>query len=345
MEKKISVIIPCYNVEKLIDRCFSSLEDQTIGIDNLEIILIDDASTDDTWDKILKFETKYPESVMVVQLEINSRQGTARNIGIEYATSRYITFVDSDDWLEKDMLESMYNVMTRENPDLVMIGHVRDDGSLNREDAKKLFSNEEKHFLIDSMDKRKVFILCMSLGTVTCAKLYRKEFLASNSIYYVEGLSYEDHMFALLLYLYTNKAVIIDKLGYYYYVNQTSTVLSKNSTRHFEQIDVDNMVWEECKNRDFLKEYKEELEAYFLQIGFLAPLKNLPSLFEIPPYDFFLKLKQETKRRIPDYSKNKYIDEFFTEFDRILLGLLSVDISETDFQNICNAIKVKKGIK
>lgn len=343
MEKLISVIIPSYNVENLIDRCLESLEKQTIGIDNLEIILVDDASTDGTWNRILSFETKYPESVVAIKLEKNSRQGAARNMGMTYASAELVTFVDSDDWIEPDMLEIMWQAMEDDSQDLAMIGHIRDTGANGG--AVFSFSGTQKHLAIDTTEKRKTFILCMSIGTITCAKVYRKSFLVNNNIFYVEGLAYEDHMFALLLYLCAKKVTIIDRLGYHYWVNLNSTVMTKNSRKHYEQIAVDNMVWNECISRGYVENYREELEVYFLHIGFLAPLKNLPMLYEAVPYDFFLEVKRETLNKVPNYMNNKYVNECFTEFDKVLLGLLVLEIGEEDFLKVCEAIKVKKGIK
>ena len=87
MEKLISIIVPCYNVELYIDRCFASLAAQTIGLDKLEIILVDDCSTDHTWEKLTAIEASYPESVMIIHSDENGHLGRARNIGMEYATA------------------------------------------------------------------------------------------------------------------------------------------------------------------------------------------------------------------------------------------------------------------
>ncbi len=103
MDKLISIIIPCYNVQSYIDRCFQSLLAQTIDFDRLEIILVDDCSTDATWEKLTAIEAAYPESVMIIHCDENGHQGTARNIGLTYASAPYIGFVDSDDWIEPDM--------------------------------------------------------------------------------------------------------------------------------------------------------------------------------------------------------------------------------------------------
>ena len=102
---EISIIIACYNVEKYLMRCFESLEKQTIGMENMELIFVDDASTDHTWDMIQTIENQYPQNVVAIHCDENGRQGKARNIGMSYAAADYIGFVDSDDWVEANMYE------------------------------------------------------------------------------------------------------------------------------------------------------------------------------------------------------------------------------------------------
>ena len=108
--KKITVIVPCYNAVQWLPKCFVSLAEQTIGIEELEIIFVDDASTDkgQTWEMLQEFERAFPESIMIIHLEENMRQGGARNIALQYASGEYISFVDADDFVTKDFLEKVY---------------------------------------------------------------------------------------------------------------------------------------------------------------------------------------------------------------------------------------------
>ena len=110
-QKKISVIIPCYNVSMFLDRCMESLEKQTIGIENLEIILINDASKDATLGKILLWEMKYPDNIIVIPLEENVMQGAARNIARGYCSAEYIAYLDADDLWTPDKLEKQVRFM------------------------------------------------------------------------------------------------------------------------------------------------------------------------------------------------------------------------------------------
>ena len=90
---KISVIIPCYNVQKYIMRCFDSIYSQTYGFENLEVILIDDLSTDNTWSILESLQRQYPENVISLKIQKKGKCGGARNLGMDICTGKYITFV------------------------------------------------------------------------------------------------------------------------------------------------------------------------------------------------------------------------------------------------------------
>ena len=114
MDARITIIIPCYNVDKYIDRCMQSIEEQTLGMQTFQIILVDDGSTDCTMDKLIAWQTKYPFQIQIVHNSKNKRQGTCRNIGLQRATGEYIGFVDADDWIEPDMYEALHELKSDE---------------------------------------------------------------------------------------------------------------------------------------------------------------------------------------------------------------------------------------
>lgn len=346
MDKLISVIIPCYNVENYIDRCFDSLLAQTIGFDKLEVILIDDCSTDATWDKLTAIEASYPDSVMIIHCDENGRQGTARNIGLTYVSAPYIGFVDSDDWIEPDMYEKLYAKMTAHHCDLVMCQNWRDSMISGQILAPKLTGNPDRMMEIDSVEKRKIFLVCGSIGYGVWDKLFARDFLLQNHIFFPEKLAYEDHFFATLLYFYAQRVYILEERLYHYYVNPSSTVLSPNASHHFDILTVDKMMWAECSERGFLSEYRQELEYQFLTLCYLAAMKMISLRLTHIPYDFFLELKEETLQRVPDYHSNPYIKDYVTELNQMLLELLELPISEQDLCAVCSAIAAKynKGV-
>ncbi|MCH5275102.1 MAG: glycosyltransferase family 2 protein [Lachnospiraceae bacterium] len=339
MDKLISIIIPCYNVEKYIDRCFDSLLNQTIGFDKLEILFVDDCSIDGTWDKLTAIEAAYPESVMIIHCDENGRQGSARNIGLQYASAPYIGFVDSDDWIESDMYEKLYAKMTAYQCDIVMCQNWRDTAKPDQTLAPKLTGDPDRLLKIDTVEKRKIFIACGSIDYGPCNKLFSKDFLMQNDIFFPEKLAYEDHFFATLFYFYATRVYILEERLYHYYVNPASTVLSPNATHHFDILTVHKMLWAECENRGFLTEYRKEVEYQFLTLCYLTAMKMISLRLQKAPYNFFLELKEETLKRIPDYHANPYIKDYVTEMNQILLQLLDLPISEQDLNAVCDTIR------
>lgn len=338
-DKFISIIVPCYNVEKYVSRCIESLIGQTIGVDKLEIILVDDASTDGTLSVLQKYEQKYSESVLIVHYDENMRSGGARNIGLQYATAPFIGFVDSDDWVELDMFERLYNKIIEHQCDIVMCDNWRDFDDENQLLAPRDNGKGERVFLIDSEEKRKTLIACGSLEFGVWNKLYSRHFLVDNNIVFPEKLAYEDHYFGALLYFYVKKFCVIGERLYHYYVNPDSIVLSTDKPYHFDILKVDLLLWDELSNRDLDKLYKEEIEYLFLTLCYLMSMKMIILRLNSIPYDYFIKLKNQILQRIPDYSNNKYIDDFITEPNKIILELLKSDISQEELAMFCREVR------
>lgn len=340
MERLISVIIPCYNVEKYIDRCLDSLTMQTIGMDRLEIILVDDASTDQTLLHLEAFEQRYPENVMLIPLEQNGRQGRARNIGLQYATCPYVTFVDSDDWLEADCLERLYEPMKVRDFDIVSCNFWRD-----RDDGHPIevaqTKNFDKDILIDSDDKRGTLLMCMSMGLTVWGKLYQRSFLESHDIYFLEGCAYEDRFTIVMMYLELGRVMVIDYTGYHYFVNEQSTVLQKGAEYHSQLLDVDEATWQECAKRGYLTRVRSELECYFLLLGYIGALKLFSFRYDEIPYELYQRLREDTIRRIPDYQVNPYIKEYATEFNYGVLETLTTLLSPEELNTLATAIRRK----
>ena len=188
--KKISVIIPCFNVENFIDRTFRSLEAQTIGFENLEVICINDASKDHTLTKLKEWEAKYPDNVLVIVMASNVRQGAARNIGLQYASCDYISFLDADDWTEKEYLEKMLVIAIEGNYDIVQCGYVRDSSEeLTYNQEFTAASNSSKSIRIETIDDRKKVFHSKVITNTPPLKLVKRELLVDNNIIFSEGLA------------------------------------------------------------------------------------------------------------------------------------------------------------
>lgn len=335
----ISVIIPCYNVELYIDRCLASITSQTIGIDALEIICIDDASTDDTWKHLQEWEQKYPENIMLVHCDVNGRQGTARNIGLQYASTDWIAFIDSDDWLEFDYFEKLYSVTQIGNCDIVSCQNERDFSTSLTFFNDRGTGKENRFMLIDTVEKRKLFFNLQSAGFAAWGKIIRKDLLIDNHIYFPENLAYEDSYWGPLLHFYAKRVYLVEEKLYHYFVNRQSTVLQMDADYHTDWLTVQSMKWDEWVQRGFLADYREELEYDFLCTCYLGFLKIIFLRYTKPPYSLYLLVKEITLEKISDYRQNKYIKEGLSEFYSTLLETLLLPLGKSQFQQLATNAK------
>lgn len=220
--KKVSVIIPCYNAVKWLPKCFMSLVGQSIGIDNLELIFVNDASTDDgqTWNMLNEIEKAYPESIIIIDLPHNRRQGGARNEGLKYASGEYIAFVDADDWVEAELFEKTYSRAKEKDADIVQFNYNYYFENVGIIPNKNEMTDE--YFEIKSSDDRKK-MLVMEKFTYGCwNKLYKRSTVIDANTAFAENVIYEEPLFVYPLLFYANKLLkMADKL----YIDRTITEL------------------------------------------------------------------------------------------------------------------------
>ena len=337
---KISVIIPCYNVSSYIDRCLTSVTTQTIGIQSLEIICIDDASTDDTWQKLQDWEQQYPEQLLTVHCDTNARQGTARNIGLSYSSCDWICFIDSDDWIEPDYLEKLYSIAQITDCDVVSCQALRDTSHTLSLLENRSTGKEDRYMVIDTLEKRKLFITLKSMDYVAWGKLIRKSLLMENQIFFPENLTYEDTYWGSLLHFYTTKVYFLEEKLYHYFVNSKSTVLQKDSAYHLDLLTVQLMLWNEWSRRELFEYFKKELEYDFLYSCYLRFIKIIVFRYEKPPFSLFMLLQKLISERIPDYSKNYYVRHIEQpEFYRILFQAITLPMNKEEFRDFTAYIK------
>ena len=342
---EISVIIPCYNVAPYIDRCLTSITSQTIDLSILEIICIDDASTDATWNRLQQWESDFPENIMIVHCGENGGSSKARNIGIQYSSSPWVAFIDSDDWIEPDYFEKMYVSALNSNADLIMCGHVRDFSKEltyrhnNGYDFSKDIING-KSLLLDTEEKKKLYIRMMSMDLTAWGKLIRKNILTDYNITFPEGLAYEDNYWGTLLHFYVTHIYKIELPLYHYFVNENSITLTMNADYHSDFLTVQLLKWEAFSERGFFEEYSEEIIFDFLHSCYLDFFKIICLRYDPPNFSLFLLLREIILTHIPDYSQNKYFDQGFTEFQHMLIDLLRLSVHKEQFYEIADYVKL-----
>lgn len=205
---KISVIIPCYNVQKYIMRCFDSIYSQTYGFENLEVILIDDLSTDNTWSILESLQRQYPENVISLKIQKKGKCGGARNLGMDICTGKYITFVDADDYVHPDMLRVLYDRMTEDDYDVAQCGV--SCFKADKPNVLEVNDFEIQRLDLDNVDNRKNLIIGLTgfTNVTAWAKLYSTKFIIEHNLRFERCDIYLDINHYRELYNAVNEAMV-----------------------------------------------------------------------------------------------------------------------------------------
>ena len=215
---KVSVIIPVFNTEKYISKCLSSLVNQTL--DDIEIICVNDGSTDNSLEIIEKIANN-DARIKIINQE-HKKQGAARNAGLRIAEGEYIGFVDSDDWVDLNYYEMLYNTAKKYDADIALATNVRIG---NGKTKKRLEITEEK--TAETLQE-KIDIGNQVKNPCPTNKIYRHSMLKENNIIWQEGVYCEDKLFTIQAIYYANKIVTVPDVNYYYFRNPNSTVHTKS---------------------------------------------------------------------------------------------------------------------
>lgn len=204
--KLLSVIVPVYNVKPYLEKCVESIVNQTYH--DLQIILVDDGSTDGSQDICDEYAQK--DSRIIVVHKENGGVSTARNEGMERAKGDYIAFVDSDDWLERNMYEVLINQLEAHEADLVACSFYECKG-----DEKKAVGDSKN---ISVFNTEEIFINKNQLRFLAWNKVFRRSFV--EKLHFVPGQVYEDFHFCRQIFLKTKKLIYVDVPFYDYRISR-----------------------------------------------------------------------------------------------------------------------------
>ena len=222
MNELISIVVPIYNVEKELNRCFDSLINQTYH--NIEIILVDDGSPDNC-PHLCDIYAEKNFAVRAIHKE-NGGLSDARNAGLLEAKGKYVLFVDSDDYIEVDTCERFVDAIGDDDIDVIVGCY------------KEINGNEVKYFTHHNLEEKIVYnskryiISSISLNewyAPAWLNLYNREFLLENKLFYKKGILYEDHQMLPRLFLCASRIKYLDYPFYNYVIRNNSIMTSKKS--------------------------------------------------------------------------------------------------------------------
>lgn len=234
MNIKISVIVPVYNTEKYLNKCIDSIINQTF--DEMEIILVNDGSTDRSLSILKDYESKY-DNIIVID-KVNEGQGVARNTALDICRGNYIAFVDSDDYTEPNMFELMYKKVIDKDLDMVICNYkyVNEFGQRIRHNNVVLNYDE----IISSLECMRRFLVTNAIEGFSWNKMFKRSLFDNTR--YPGNMKYEDIPTIAALIANSNKIGFINKELYSYVIRKGSTTSSQTVTNTEDYIDAVYMV-------------------------------------------------------------------------------------------------------
>ena len=211
----VTVVVPIFNVSQYLDKCLQSIANQTLF--DIEVILVDDGSTDDSLEICNKFAAS--DKRFRVISKINEGQGVARNVGIDLANGEFLSFVDSDDWLELDTYAVCSAAMRQSDADFLNFGldFVSDEGVV-----QKVFSNFAQATLLGD-DIVISALMDDQIFSSPCNKIYRTKFLRENKLRFPVVRSCEDVFFSRAISLVASKSIFVSNVYYHALIRSGST--------------------------------------------------------------------------------------------------------------------------
>lgn len=323
--KKVSIIVPVYGVEKYIDKCLDSLVKQSLK--EIEVIVVNDGTKDNSQKIIDKYVKKYPDKIKSFIKE-NGGQGSARNYGLEKASGEYIGYVDSDDFIEKDMYKKLYNKAKEKDYDIVVCGNYNVSEDYQNKNVDAFISNYNS-------DLENIFFGKMAVWN----KIYKRDILVKNKLEFKEKVWYEDLAFTLKAIINSNTFAFINEPLYDYLIRVGSTMNNSNVTRNLEILDAfdDILIYIKHNKKE---EYLEKIE--FLAIDHIY----ISAIVRVLKADADKNIKKETieklinymNKNFPNYKSNKYINTL-SKNRKIIYKLINMKM----YSLINLVFKIKKG--
>ena len=311
---KVSIIVPVYNAHNTLDRCLKSLMRQTL--EDIEIICIDDCSTDDSWNILQNWEKKYPEKMIVATLPENKGPGGARNVALKYASGEYIGFCDSDDYIHSEMYKELYNEAKSGDYDFV------DCGYLEEKDNKGILrTGEDCIGVLDDYKREKLIVS----GGYLWSRIFKKELF--DGIEFRENVILEDMEVLMLLILQSKKISILREIRYMYcYYEESSSRKNKGKNYHNALIEALDAIYIQImpyKSYDKIQKAVEYAIIYLITLGVINSYDKSNDL-SIEERE---EMRKELRKMKHDMVKkpaleNEYVMAKIPEIDRKFFDIL-----------------------
>lgn len=314
---RLSIIVPVYNMagDGKLQYCMESLLAQTIA--DYEIIAVDDASTDESFEILEQYERANPGRVRAVRSPENRRQGGARNIGLKLARGEWIGFIDSDDWIAPDMYEKLLARADESGADVTGCQYqLTSEHSMKP--GKLMVNHTPEHTGILGLKQYRKWMLMPGSMVI---KIYKKSVIDRHHLRFPEHVFYEDNCAGSLWMMRFTHFELVDEPLYYYYQHEASTVHRITRERCYERMKAAEMLVEGCMREGFYEPYHKELEARFTQLYYVNTLFSYMAGIRIPSIRFLKELRDGMNAYFPHFRDNPYYREMYDAEQKKMIDL------------------------
>lgn len=315
---EISIIVPVYNVEKYLKKCIDSIMNQTFK--NFELILVDDGSTDGSSNICDEYE-KVDKRITVVHKR-NGGLSSARNAGIDIANGKYITFIDSDDFVDNRYCEYLYSTIIEYDADIVISDFIRYK-------SKEEILSSDNRIIISVKDGKSA---CKELYSnsvvkyvVAWGKLFKSELVRKH--YFLEGKIHEDEFFTYKLYYESNVVVELFNKLYYYRINPNSITMNVFTLKKYDTIDALNERIDYFKKKNELELVKLTEELKIKTIAEYSILARKTGIYEKIPNKYKISIFKalQTMRRLLNNDQFEWmLYQYYPRITKIYLYILKL---------------------
>lgn len=313
---KLSIIVPVYNMaaDGKLEYCLNSLVNQQIN--DYEIIAVDDASTDNSYEVIKEYEKRYPEKVVALRLEENHKQGGAKNKGLEIAKGDYIGFVDSDDWITPDMYKKLIGRSEKTGADIVVCDITRTDShSMEVRKADPGISDEITGKMTDAK-----FAKVINDTAFLVVGVYKRHLFFEPDLRFPEHMFYEDNAIATELYHRASHIEHVKEVMYFYYQHSGSTVHGVTEERCHMRMEAMRIMVNLAKENGYFDRYKDELGYKYYCLFYRNTLFSYMYGSQRKKLSFVREIGKELLDTFPDFMNNPlYIENISKEDKRFTM--------------------------
>ncbi|WP_026523383.1 MULTISPECIES: glycosyltransferase family 2 protein [unclassified Butyrivibrio] len=323
---RLSVIVPVYNMagDDKLKHCLDSLVQQTMPNGDIEIIAVDDCSTDNSFAIMQEYEKSYPNRFKALHSPQNHHQGGAKNMGLQIAKGEWIGFIDADDWVVPDYYERLLGKADETGADMVGCDYSLVD-HYTFEPGQIVHNNNADQTGV--MDQEKYRKLLLDTGSLV-VKIYKRNIVFGNEPcesrkIFPEDIFYEDNAVSNTWMLRVKHFEYIEEPLYFYYQHNASTVHTVSKKNLEDRMTAGRQILAEAKENGYLETYKPEIEFMYTVLFYVNTLFSaMPKEQHIEGcYNFTKKMAKEMKDAFPDFQENPYYKERIHPEEKKLISM------------------------